>query len=125
MNLHSIVSGAVQAVNPFVLADIQISNGYSTNSSGQRIPIFKPTIPDVPVQVQPMSTRNLAQIENLNLQDVQRKIYIGRKIDGVVRITQNGGDIIRLKTGEIYLVTQVLEQWADWSSCAATLQNGV
>lgn len=124
MNLHGIVSGAVAAVNPFILADIQVSNGYDTNTGGKRTSKYLPTVVDVPVQVQPMSTRDLAQIENLNLQGVQRKIYIGRKIDGVVRVSGNGGDIIRIKNGDIYLVNQVLEQWPDWTSVACTLQNG-
>lgn len=127
MNMHGVVSGAIQATNPFVLADIQLSLGYATALDGVRAAIYKPTIPDVPVQVQALQYRDLVQIEGLNLQGIRRKIYINRKIDGLVRVDNQGGDLITIKQGQlngyIFLVAMVLEYWPEWTSVAATLQN--
>lgn len=130
MNLHGMAAGAIQAVNPFVMGDVQVSAGLpTTNPDGSRTPRYRPIV-RAPMQVQPVSYRDLQQLDGLNLQGTQRTIYINGKIDGLVRPTNLGGDLITLPPtpgfpqGSIWLVVKVIEQWPDWCSVAATLQNG-
>jgi hypothetical protein len=80
-------------------------------------------------QVQPMTWRDLQQVSGLNLQGTRRKIYLFGRVDGIVRVLHKGGDLITIAPGGVndgvYLCTQVLEQWPDWVSVAAVLQDGV
>lgn len=79
-------------------------------------------------QIQPMTWRDLQQIEGLNLQGTRWKAYLHGEVDGIVRPEKKGGDLIVISTGRhqgTWLVTQVLEQFPDWICAAITLQNGV
>lgn len=81
----------------------------------------------VPGKVQPLTMRDLTQIEGLNLGGVKWKLYLNGKLDGIVRPERKGGDLITIPSGPhagIWLVAQVLEQYPDWCSAAITLQNG-
>ncbi len=125
MNLHSIASGAINAINPFQVASIRQSNGYTTGSDFTRIPQYINTT--ITVQVQAMSTGDLRQVEGLNLNGTKRKIYCNGTLAGTVRVTAKGGDIITIASGAnagVWLVATVIEQWPDWCSVAVTLQNG-
>jgi hypothetical protein len=78
-------------------------------------------------QVQPMTWRDIQNVDGLNLQGTRYKIYLYGEIDGLVRPERKGGDLIIIPSGRhagTYLVAQVLEQFPDWVSAACTLQNG-
>lgn len=78
-------------------------------------------------QVQALSTRDLRQIEGLNLQGTLRALYVSGDITGAVRATLKGGDLCTLPDGSVWLVTLVPEPWnltAGWTKCLITLQNG-
>lgn len=125
MNLHAVVSGAINSVNPFVTGTIQVSTGYSTDAVGRQTPSY--TIVTAPMQVQALGYRDLQQIDGLNLQGVRRKIYINGRLDGVVRWLAKGGDLITLSEGPetgVWKIAMVLEQYPDWCSVAVTLQDG-
>jgi hypothetical protein len=77
-----------------------------------------------PMQVQALTGRDLQQIDGLNLQGTRRAIYIEGDIEGIVRPTQQGGDLITTPDGSIWLVAMVLETWPNWCKVAVTLQNG-
>lgn len=80
----------------------------------------------VNAQVQPVTWRDLQQLEGLNLNGTRVKIYLYGEIDAIVRSTNKGGDLITIATGVnrgVYLVAQTIEQFPDWCSCACTLQN--
>ena len=77
----------------------------------------------VPAQVQSLTFRDLQQIEGLNLQGTRRAIYFYGAIEGLVRPTGQGGDLVVLPDGQTWLVAIVLEHWPDWCKVAATLQN--
>ena len=101
MNLHGIVAPAIAAVNPFVLATLKRSTGYTTADDGTRTPRYTDA-PDISVQVQALSYSDLQQ---------------------------TGGDLFvfpvgTLPEGTTWLVAYVLEEWADWYKVAITLQNG-
>ena len=122
MNLHQIVSGVIQAVNPNQLITIQTSTGYTTNSDGSRVPGYAPAF-DARGQVQELTTRDLHQLDALNIQGSMRTIYINGEIDAIIRISQKGGDLITLVDGSVWLTTAVLEQWPDWCKVAVTMQT--
>lgn len=78
-------------------------------------------------QVQALSSRDLRQIEGLNLQGTLRSIYLNGALDGVVRVLLKGGDLVTLSDGSVWLVTLVPEPWnltAGWTRALITLQNG-
>lgn len=128
MNLHGIVSGAIGTVNPFVTVSVNRSSGYTTSPDGTRVPTYT-TITGVSVQVQSLTFADLRQLDSLNIQGTKRAIYVGQQIQGIVRASQEGGDVLTfpngtLPEGNTWLAVQVLENWADWQKIAITLQNG-
>lgn len=121
MNLHQLVSGAIGAVNPFVLATIQSSTGYTTNPDFTRVPTYA-TFTNVPVQVQALSYDEIKQLDGLNIQGVRRKIYLNGDWSSLVRTAGKGGDLVTLPDGTVWLVALVFEHWPDWTSAAITQQ---
>ena len=78
-------------------------------------------------QVQPITWRDLQQMEGVNLGGVKWKAYLYGEVDAVVRPEKKGGDLIIISTGRhqgVWLVTQILEQWPDWCVAAIVQQNG-
>jgi hypothetical protein len=123
MNLHRMVSGIIGTVNPHVPVKLQISSGFTTAPSGKQVPVYEPGI-TVMAQVQQLTTREIQHLDSLNIQNNGSGIYLNGFVNGVVRVTRKGGDLITMSDGTVYLVTSVLEQWPDWCKVAVTLQNG-
>jgi hypothetical protein len=124
MNLHGIASPYVGAVNPKTPVTVLISSGSVTAPDGGRTPSFAAAI-SVLGQVQPISTRDLSQLEGVNLGGVRWKIYLDGEVDAIVRPEGKGGDLIVIPTGRhvgTWLVVQVMEQFPDWV-CAAIVQQ--
>ena len=124
MNLHSIVAGNITAVNPHVAVQVQVSIGKTTLADGTPVPNFLPPV-TVPGQVQAMTYSDIKQVEGLNLNGTRRGIYLYGKVDGLVRATNKGGDLITTLDGSVWIVAMVLEQWPDWCKVAVTLQDQV
>lgn len=133
MNLHSIVSGPISAVNPFIAATRRRSTGYSTAADGSRTPAWSNVA--VSLQVQALTYTDIAKLDALNIQGVRRKVYTNGTVFGLIRVGQQGGDLIvfpngSLPEGNTWLAAHVLEQWNDgagnpaWVSVALTLQDG-
>lgn len=122
MNLHGIVSGAVSAVNPLVDCTLQTSAGYTQAADFAQVPAYATFYP-VKCQIQALSARDLRQIDSINLQGTMRAIYLNGTIEGVNRAEIKGGDLFTFPDGSIWLVTQPLENWPDWSKVAVTQQN--
>lgn len=126
MNLHSIVGPIVAAINPWVTASIQPSQGYTTNGDGSRIPAYGAPI-SVQVQMQPLQYRDLVQIDGLNIGGKRRAMYANGEWDAVVRSQQEGGDLVTLPDGSVWLLVFQFEDWnstAGWTKFCVTLQNG-
>ena len=124
MNLHAIAGPIVAIVNPWVTAMISVSTGYTTNADGSRTPSYASPIP-VNVQKQPLTYTDLVQTEGINIQGEKCALYISGNYDGVVREDGTGGDLITLPSGSVWLVVQVLENWAEengWVKVAAVRQ---
>lgn len=131
MNLHGIAGAYVSAVNPAVACSVQISTGTTTDSSYKRSPSYAAPI-TVEGQVQPMTYRDLQQVDALNLQGTKRSIYLTGNVQGLVRKDNKGGDLITMPNGDVWLVVMVLEDWLHdagdpnepgWVKVAAVLQN--
>lgn len=114
MNLHSIVAGAITAINPFVPVSVRVSLGSTTADDGKRTPLFADPVV-VPGQVQALTFRDLQQVDALNLQGTRRAIYLNGHVDGIVRSQDRGGDLIAVPAslfdgqidGDVLTVSQV------------------
>ena len=130
MNLHSIVRGAINAVNPDISASWQQSNGYSSNADGSRTPAYA-SPETITVQVQPLSKQDLQHIDFLGLQGVFRTVYAFGNIQGVVRPSVTGGDLLSFPqtyggTVQTWLVSDVPETWGPgWCRVVVCLQTDV
>jgi hypothetical protein len=126
MNLHGLVGPVISVVNPLLTVSVQVSTGFTTTASGNRTPTYAPAV-SVAAQVQPLSWRDLQQLEGLNLQGVRKAIYLNGEIDGLVRQTSQGGDVITFPDGTVWLVVMILEGWnitAGFTKAAIVQQNG-
>jgi hypothetical protein len=124
VNLQAIAAGAVSAINPMRPLEIQVATGSVTNQDGSRTPTYANPIV-VQGQVQPLSFREIQQVEGLNLNGTQRAIFINGAVNGLVRPTNQGGDLIKtMDDGKVWLVVLVSEAWPDWTRAVVTLQNG-
>lgn len=123
MNLHSIVFPVISIVNPMQPATLTVSTGYGTNPDGSRVPSYAPPV-TVQVQRQELTERDLQQLEALNVQRSMQIMYLNGVVNGVVRMSLKGGDLITTQDGTVWLTTQVLEQWPDWVKVSVTRQDG-
>lgn len=122
MDLHGLASGAINSVNPFVDVVIRVSTGYTKDASYKQVPTYADAITRSG-QVQPLSTGDLRHLDALNIQGVERVIYIAGAYKAVVRSDAVGGDLVTLPDGTQWLVTAVFEQWPDWCRIGVTRQN--
>lgn len=126
MDLHSIVSGAIGTVNPFILASIQMSNGYTIAPGGKQTPVYLSAVNQL-IQVQALQHDDLVQLDGLNIQGERRAIYLEGFWSGVIRPDSKGGDLLTFPEypggpSRTWLVVFVFEHWPDWSKLAVTLQ---
>lgn len=121
MNLHSIASGLIGAVNPFITGTVTASTGYTTAGDGTQVPTYATPV-TASIQVQELSTRELAHMDALNIQGNFRKVYLNGNWNGIIRPQGKGGDLMTFN-GQNWLVVQVMEQWPDWTSVIVALQQ--
>lgn len=122
MNLHQIVRGAISAVNPDVAGRVFINTGSSTAGDGKRVPTYAAPF-DAQMQIQPLSPTDLKQIDALNIQGVDRAIYVNGAVRGVERKGGKGGDLL-YALGTYWLVVVMLEPWdgAGWTKVGVAQQ---
>ena len=121
MNLNNLASSLIGAVNPLISATLTPSSGYSTAPDGSQVPAYGAPV-TASVQVQQLTTRDLATLAALNIQGNFRKVWMNGNWNGIVRPEGKGGDLLAFN-GQNWLVVQVLEQWPDWTSVAVSLQQ--
>ena len=121
LNLHAMVRGAIQSVNPDIPAVWYAATGQVvTDDAGVRRP--RMVTNNVMIQVQPIGSA-IRQLEGLNVQDVVRRVHMYSDVQGMVRTLQLGGDILEFD-GQKWRVHQVLESWhVGWCSVAVVLQK--
>jgi hypothetical protein len=122
VDLHGIVAGVIDAVNPRVLCTLRVSVGYTVDENLVQQPAYRDAA-GVPCQVQDLTSRDLRQLQGLNIQGSERAIYLEGRLDGVVRPDSKGGDLVVMADGTVWLTTAVLEAWPDWCKVSVTRQN--
>ncbi|CAM2143802.1 conserved protein of unknown function [Pararobbsia alpina] len=131
MDMHSLVSGVVGTVNPFIDAQLSKSTGYTTAPNMKRTPAYADPVAQQ-IQVQALSAKELQHLDGLNITGVLRKVYLSGDWQSVYRPgpVAGGGDIFSFKStpaavaAQNWLVVTVLETWPDWCSLAVQLQKG-
>lgn len=119
MNLHGIASQAIGAVNPPTRIAIQKSTGYTTLPDGTQQPTYTPAY--TTGNVQALTGKDIAQLSALGIQGVTQKVYLTGNFEGVFRVLDKGGDLLKFN-GQTWLVSAVLERWPDWCCVAITMQ---
>ena len=122
MDLLAITSGAIDLITPRVLMTVKISTGNTISPDGTPVPSYATPF-DVLAEIQPLSTKDLRQIDGLNLQGTLQAMYIEGQISGIVRVDNKGGDLVIDGSGKTWLVNTVLESWPNWCKVVVTLQN--
>ena len=124
MNLNSIVSGAIAAVNPRIPISGNVCTGYTVGANYIQIPTYQAI--KTTGEVQPLTSSDLKMLSGLNIQNVELKVYLDGNFEGVFRNLESGGDTLTFCYGTIceqtYLVTAVIERWQDWSCVGVTAQ---
>jgi hypothetical protein len=110
VNLNAIVGPVCASINDWVTAYMQQSQGYTTNPDGSRAPAYGPMTP-MQVQMQSLTYRDLVQVDGLNLNGERRALYVNGDYQAVVRSSQEGGDLLTLPDGSVWLVAMQLENW--------------
>ena len=130
MNLHAAVRGQVTIVNPDTVGTWRRSNGATTALDGSRTPVFV-DVPNTLFQIQALTGKDLKHLERLNIQDVERAVYMYGNAQGAVRVDAKGGDLLlfpQVRGGAAFtwLVVAVLETWtpdvSGWCKLGVKLQ---
>jgi hypothetical protein len=133
MNLHGIVRGAINTVNPDITGVWRESTGFTQDASGKAIPGYTDHA-GIRMQVQALSGKDLMHPNFVSLQGVKRSVYMFSNVQGVNRPDAKGGDLLLFpenRGGEArtWLVVQVLETWtpdaAGWCKVGVVLQPDV
>lgn len=122
MNLHSIVGGTINTVNPRVRVQLQRSSGYTTDATGRQVPTYDPPVVAY-AQIQSLTFTDIQQVSGLNLQGNRRAMYLDGAWEGLERSARKGGDLITGPDGKVWLVAMVLERWHHWVKVAVIEQN--
>ncbi len=94
MNLHGIVRGAINSVNPDKTALYLSSTGNTVNADFSQTPSYAPGV-RVRIQVQPIGKDELKHIDRLNLQGVFNTVFMFGDTQGLVRVQAKGGDLLQ------------------------------
>lgn len=130
MNLFKITKAMVSAVNPMVSCSIKFNQGTTKNADFSLAPAYSAPV-TLMGQIQALQYKDIMQVDGLNLQGTRRAIYLEGDVEALVRVSQQGGDVITMPDGSVWLTALVLENWnppdgskSGWVKVAVTLQNG-
>lgn len=127
-NLRATANSVTRIINPNFPATLAISTGNVVGPDFVQIPTYDQI--NIFAQVQPLSSKDLRQLDSLNIQGAEKAIYLNGVALGVNRIKQRGGDLVifapgTLPEGDNWLVLASLEQWGGgvWAKVAVVLQD--
>lgn len=131
-NLHGLVRGAINTVNPDISAQWYVSTGATTAAGGKQTASYADPVP-VRAQVQAVTGQDLRKYNFLQAQGVFRAVYMFGNPDAINRVESKGGDLLKFPqypTGAVrtWLITKVDEPWTAgngglaWCRVIATLQ---
>lgn len=133
-NLHAAVRGAITAINPDITGTLKRSTGYTMLPNGKQVPTYSFT--DGRIQVQALGTADLKHLEFLNIQGVERKVYMYGDWGGPIRADATGGDILAFpmlrapSTVRDWKIVTVFETWDNvggegWCAVGVVMQKTV
>lgn len=127
LNVRVIANTAIQAVNPDIVGTFYLSTGNTVNAAKKQVPAYAAGV-NLRMQVQAVSARDLKHLEGMNLQGVLRSVRMYGNRQGVVRVTQKGGDLLYFPetpggTARIWKVEKVVETWRAWCHLIVNLQT--
>lgn len=123
MNLHEIVSSAINSINPFQQIEVVGREDYTVNEYGEAVPVEKPVIKYM-AQVQPINSEDIKFINNYNQSSEYKAFWVSADVSGLNRPLLKGGDKI-ICNGKTYFVTNMPEDWYEtvgWNHFVGCLQ---
>lgn len=127
INLRAVANSQTKAINPNHPATLFISNGNQVVNFKQ-VAVYRQFA--IVAEVQPLSSKDIRQLDALNVQGAEKSIYLNGSMLGISRIKQKGGDLIMFPDGtfpegNLFLVLAQLELWGGgvWSHVAVVLQD--
>ena len=122
MNLHGIVRGAINSVNPDKPALLRRYLGETMGPGRKPVPTYYPD-QNVSLQLQPLTKGDLMHVDGLNLQGLFKSIHINGAFYSVNRTMQKGGDLFIIDS-LTWLVIEPLELWdTGWCRLLVCLQT--
>jgi hypothetical protein len=118
MNLHDVVRGAIQSVNPDQPGAVFVSTG-SQNVRGIITPTFCKV--DADMQVQASAHKPIYHERGVQYTNSLYTVYAYGDFSDLDRPSQSGGDIAMFRNQYFY-ISQVLEWWPGWCSFEVTQQ---
>lgn len=121
LNLHNVASGVISAANPMTEVIVKKCTGVISNPDYSRTPTYF-EYPEK-VQFQALSQKQLEHMNDMNIQGILKKVFLKGLWEGVDRKKQKGGDlIVEQKSGNVWLIVEVLEAFHGWSSVCVSKQ---
>jgi hypothetical protein len=131
-NLHGLVRGAINTVNPDISVQWLVSTGNTVAAGGKQTPTYATPV-TLRAQVQAVSGSDLQKYNFLQAQGVYRAVYMYGAPDAINRVESKGGDLLKFpqypgNTVRTWLIRQVDEPWTagngglSWSRVIVALQ---
>lgn len=123
MNLHEIVSGAINSINPFQTITITPRSSYTVNEYGEAIPNEGASY-QIQAQIQPLTSEDIKFINQYNESTIYKAFWVSANTFGLNRPMARGGDKV-VWGSQIYYVTSMPEDWYEtsgWSHFIGALQ---
>lgn len=127
-NLRATANSVTRVINPNKPATLLISTGFVLVNHVQQ-PAYNQA--GVIAQVQPLSSQDVHQLDALNIQGANKKIFLNGTALAINRVLQLGGDLIVFGPGVIpegttWKILASLEQWSStWCLVAVVLQDDI
>jgi hypothetical protein len=131
-NLHGLVRGAINTVNPDIPVQWYVSMGATTATGGKQTAAYAAPV-TLNAQVQAVTGQDLRKYNFLQAQGVFRAVYMYGAPDAINRVESKGGDKLVFPqypngSPRTWLVTKVDEPWTAgngglaWCRVIVTLQ---
>lgn len=131
-NLHGLVRGAINSVNPDISGQWLVSTGTTVDDAGKSTPSYAAPAP-VKLQVQAVRGSDLRKYDFLQAQGVYRAVYMFSNPDAINRVESKGGDLLLFAqyprgAARTWLISAIDEPWTAgngtlaWCRVIVTLQ---
>ena len=118
--MHDIVRGAIQGVNEDQAGAVYVATG-SSPVRGIPQPAFNAV--DAQLQIQALSHTRLLATRGALYSENRETIYAYGNFADLSRPDQVGSSVVRVaRTGQFYMIVQVVEWWPGWCHLEVTRQ---